>query len=136
VPSWWTNERVELGVALATDPATSSADFTVAPSPDGIKALPALIVGPGANWVDGSYESGPGRMVRYELAVDLVVNAQEPVGAMVDLEDGLDRVLARLPNHWRLERAEPPRRETARSGELVTLTARVTLSRKHSIEGG
>jgi hypothetical protein len=130
--SYWSDERDALGIALAGEPA----DLTTAPSSDAIKALPALVIGPGANWIDGSNESGPGRVVRYELAVDVIVNAQEPIGAMVELESVLDRVLDRLPPWWRFERAEPPRRESARQGELVTLTARVTVSRKHSIEGG
>jgi hypothetical protein len=129
---YFTDERIALGEALVGDPP----DLTTAPSDDAVKALPALVIGPGANWLDGSNESGPGRVVRYELAVDVIVNAQEPIGAMVDLEVVLDRVLARLPAWWRFERAEPPRRETARQGELVTLTARVTVSRKHSLEGG
>jgi hypothetical protein len=129
--SYFTDERLALGAALVGDPA----EFTVAPSSDAIKALPALVVGPGANWLDGSYESGPGRVVRYELALDLIVNAQDPSGAMADLESVLDRVLGRLPPFWRFERAEPPRRESARQGELVTLTARLTVSRKHGLEG-
>jgi hypothetical protein len=130
--SYYTDERVKLGEELAGSPA----DFTVAPSPDAVKALPALIVGPGANWLDGSNESGPGRVCRYELAVDLLVNAAEPIGSIETLETCVDRVLARLPAWWRFERAEPPRRESARAGELVILIARLTVSRKHSIEGG
>ena len=97
-----TDRRLALAGALVGE-----ADFTVAPNLDAIKALPALVVEPSpAQWLDASSDSGPGRMVRYGVTLLVVVNAQEPTGALADLEAGVERVLERLPRVWRFDRAE------------------------------
>ena len=114
--------RAALTAALAGD------DLTSAPGLDAIKALPALLVGPGYQWLDGSSNAGPGRFLRYQLEVDVVVNAADPVGARDDLDDVVDAVLARLPGGWRLDRGDPPRRVGARSGEVVALLAPLLVS--------
>jgi hypothetical protein len=124
-----TTERLTLETALAGE-----ADFTIAPDLDSIKALPALVVGPAlANWLDASSDSGPGRMVRYGVTVEVVVNAQEPIGALADLEAAVERALERIPRHWRFDRAEGPRRDEARGGEITALVAPLSLSMRYSL---
>ena len=124
-----TENRLDLARALAGD-----ADFTIAPDLEAIKALPALVVGPAlANWLDASSESGPGRMVRYGITVEVVVNAQEPIGALADLEAAVERALERIPRHWRFDRAEGPRRDEARGGEITALVASLSLSMRYSL---
>ena len=121
--------RLDLEAALA-----GPADFTIAPDLEAIKALPALVVGPAlANWLDASSDSGPGRMVRYGVTVDVVVNLQEPIGALADLEAAVERVLERLPRGWRFDRAEGPRRDAARGGEITALIAALSLSMRYSL---
>lgn len=125
-----TDSRRALATALAGDPA----DLTVAPSPDAIKALPAVIVEPApASWLDGSTDSGPGRTVRLGVRVRVVVNAQEPIGALDDLEGVVERVCGRVPGPWRIDRAEGPQRVAARGGELTALSADLSLSTRYSI---
>ena len=122
--------RAELAAALAGEPA----DLTSAPSLDAIKALPAIIAAPApASWLDGASDSGPGRMARLTLVVSVVVNAQEPIGALDDLELCVERVLDRIPREWRFDRGEGPQRVTASGGELVALAAALSLSTRFSI---
>jgi hypothetical protein len=126
-----TTERTALATALAGDPA----DLTTAPSLDAIKALPAVIVEPApASWIDGSSDSGPGRIVRYGVVAHVVVEAQEPIGALVDLEDVTERVLERVPRAWRIDRAEGPQRVAASGGELTALRGTLMLSMRYSIK--
>jgi hypothetical protein len=123
-------ERVKLATALAGDPA----DLTTAPNLDAIKALPAVIVEPSpASWIDASSDSGPGRVVRYGVVAHVVVNAQEPIGALVDLEDHVERVLERVPPTWRIDRAEGPQRVNASGGELTALRSTLMFSMRYSI---
>ena len=125
-----TDERQALATALAGWPA----DLTTAPSLDGIKALPAVIVEPApASWIDASSDSGPGRMIRYGVVVHVVVNAQEPIGALADLEQHVEDVLERVPMTWRIDRAEGPVRIAARGGEVTALSATLALSMRYSI---
>ena len=125
-------ERLGLADALAGEPA----DLTTAPNLDAIKALPAVIVEPApASWIDGSTDAGPGRVVRYGVVAHVVVNAQEPIGALVDLEDFVERVLERVPPAWRIDRAEGPQRVSARGGEITALRATVMLSTRYGITG-
>jgi hypothetical protein len=125
------DERRALVEALAGDPA----DFTTAPNLDAVKALPALVVEPApASWIDGASESGPGRMVRATLSVHVVVNGQEPIGALGDLEECVERVLTRIPRSWRFDRAEGPQRVAASGGELTALSAALSLSMRYSID--
>lgn len=113
--------------------AITGAEFTEAPSLDAIKALPALVVGPSTAWLDGSTDSGPGRNVRYAIEARVIVNAQEPIGALVDLENLVELVLERLPGEWRFDRAEQPTRESARGGELTALASVLVVSTRYSI---
>jgi hypothetical protein len=114
--------------------ALTGEDFTTAPNTDAIKALPAIVVEPSrASWLDGSVESGPGRVVRYSIEALVVVNAQEPIGALVDLEDHVELVLERLPKEWRFDRAEAPVSERTRNGEINALRSTLTLSMRYSI---
>jgi hypothetical protein len=123
-------DRAALATVLAGDPP----DLTVAPSFDGVKALPAVIVEPDpAIWLDGSTDSGPGRIVRYAVTVRVIVNAQEPIGALVDLEEIVERVLGRVPPAWRIDRATGPQRIAARGGELTASTSAISLSTRYSI---
>ena len=128
-PTTITEYRHALEVALI-----GPADFTIAPNLDAIKALPALVVEPSiAQWLDGSSDQGPGRVIRYGVTCSVVVNAQEPIGALDDLEAAVERVLERIPRHWRFDRAEGPRRAAARGGEITALVAPVSLSMRYSI---
>ena len=130
ITSSLTDQRLALADALAGDPA----DMTTAPNLDAIKALPAVVVEPSpALWLDGSSDQGPGRVVRYGVTVHVVVNAQEPIGALIDSEDFVERVLERIPPAWRFDRAEGPVRRSARGGELSVLSAAVQLSMRYSI---
>ena len=123
-----TDERLGLVAILAGD------DFTTAPNLDAIKALPTLIVEPAASsWLDASSDSGPGRMIRYGVTVHVVVNAQEPIGALAGIEDHVERVLDRLPRGWRFDRAEGPTRVAASGGEVTALTAALSLSMRYSL---
>ena len=127
-----TEERTALATALVGWPA----DLTTAPNVDAVKALPAVIVEPAAaSWIDASSDSGPGRMIRYGVTVHVVVNAQEPIGALADLEDFVERVLERVPPAWRIDRAEGPVRVSASGGELTALSAALSLSMRYSITG-
>jgi hypothetical protein len=122
------DERHDLAIKLA------GADMTTAPSLDAIKALPAVIVEPpAAEWIDGSSDSGPGRVVRYFLVALLVVNYQEPVGAQDELDDCLERVLERVPAHWRIDRVPGPQRVAAQGGEITALAASLMLSMRYSV---
>lgn len=124
-----TERRAALADALAGD-----ADFTSAPNLDAIKALPALVVEPAlSSWLDASNDSGPGRMIRLGVTVHVVVNAQEPIGALVDLEAAVERVTERLPRSWRFDRAEGPARRTAVGGEITALAAALSVSTRYSI---
>lgn len=108
-------------------------EFTSAPSLDAIKALPALLVEPANQWLDGTTESGPGRVVRYDVECRVVVNNQEPIGGLADIEDHVELVLGRLPRSWRFVRAEAPVRVQASGGELVALSSLLILSMRYSI---
>jgi hypothetical protein len=124
----------ELGDARAKlVEALTGEEFTAAPSLDAIKALPALLVSPAPAWLDGTSDSGPGRVVRLQFAVEVVVNAQEPVGALDELEQHVELVLGRLPKHSRFDRGEQPIRGSARGGELTTLAATLLVSTRYSI---
>jgi hypothetical protein len=126
--SYLGDERVKLIDALAGD------EFTTAPNTDAVKALPAIVVEPSrASWLDGAVESGPGRVVRYSIEALVVVNAQEPIGALDDLEDHVELVLGRLPKAWRFDRAEAPVPERTRGGEINALRSTLTLSMRYSI---
>jgi hypothetical protein len=126
--SYLTDRREQLVEALAGE------DFTRAPNTDAIKALPALVVEPSrASWLDGSVDSGPGRVVRYSIEVLVVVNAQEPIGALTDLEDHVELVLGRLPKEWRFDRAEAPVPERTSGGEITATRSTLTLSTRYSI---
>ena len=124
-----TDRRLALGEALVGEPP----DLTIAPSIDAIKALPALIVEPSNGWLDGSTESGPGRVLRYQVEARIVVNAQEPIGALGDLESVVELVLARIPAAWRFDRGDGPIRVQASGGEITAITARLYLSTRYSI---
>lgn len=124
------DERLALAAALAGEPA----DLTTGPNLDAVKALPAVIVEPApASWIDGSSDSGPGRVVRFGVVALVVVEAPEPIGALVDLENVVERVLERVPGSWRIDRAEGPQRVMASGGELVALAAALSLSMRYSI---
>jgi hypothetical protein len=126
--SYLGDERAKLVTALAGD------EFTTAPNVDAIKALPAIVVEPSrASWLDGAVDSGPGRVVRFSIEALVVVNAQEPIGALVDLEDHVELVLERLPKAWRFDRAEAPVPERTRNGEIQALRSTLTLSMRYSI---
>jgi hypothetical protein len=126
-----TDARLALAETLAGEPA----DLTTGPSLDALKALPAVIVEPApASWIDASSDSGPGRMVRYGVVAHVVVNAQEPIGALADLEDCVERVLERVPPGWRIDRAEGPQRVNASGGELTALRATLMFSTRYSID--
>jgi hypothetical protein len=126
--TYLSEEREKLVAELA------GADFTTAPSVDAIKALPALVVEPSrASWIDGAVESGPGRVARYSLEALVVVNAQEPIGALADLEDHVELVLDRLPKAWRFDRAEAPVPERTIGGEIQAIRSTLTLSMRYSI---
>ena len=90
-----TDERLALADALAGEPA----DMTTAPHINAIKALPAVVVEPSpAVWIDASTDSGPGRVVRYGVNVLVVVNAQEPIGALLERRgDGRAGARTRAP---------------------------------------
>jgi hypothetical protein len=113
--------------------ALAGEDFTTAPTFDAIKALPALLVEPANQWLDGTSESGPGRVVRYDVECRVVVNNPEPIGGLADLEDHVELVLGRLPRSWRFTRAEAPVRVQASGGELVALSSLLILSMRYSI---
>jgi hypothetical protein len=126
--SYLGDERAKLIEALAGE------DFTRAPNTDAIKALPALVVEPSrASWLDGAVESGPGRVVRYSIEALVIVNAQEPIGALDDLEDHVELVLGRLPKSWRFDRAEAPVPERTTGGEITAIRSTLTLSMRYSI---
>lgn len=125
-----TEERLGLAAALVGEPA----DLTSAPNVDAIKALPAIVVEPAAaSWIDASSDSGPGRMIRYGVTAHVIVNAQEPIGALADLEDFVERVLERVPPSWRIDRAEGPVRVAASGGEITALSAALSFSMRYSI---
>jgi hypothetical protein len=124
-----TDRRLALGEALAGEPP----DLTLAPSIDGIKALPALIIEPANAWLDGATDSGPGRVVRYQIEARVIVNAQEPIGALGDLESVVELVLERIPLAWRFDRGDAPVRVQASGGELTAIAARLYLSTRYSI---
>lgn len=127
-----TEQRKLLADALVGDPP----DLTTAPNVDAIKALPAVVVEPAsASWIDASTDSGPGRMIRYGVTAHVVVNAQEPIGALDDLEEIVELVLERVPPHWRIDRAEGPQRIAASGGELTALSAALSFSMRYSITG-
>lgn len=127
----------ELGdyrLALATTLAGEPADLTTAPSLDAIKALPAVIVEPAAaGWLDGQSDSGPGRIARLTVTALVVVNAQEPIGALADLESTIERVLGRLPPSWRFDRAEGPQRVQASGGEITAILAPLSFSMRYAV---
>ena len=130
VVSTLTDERRLLVEALIGEPA----DITAAPTIEAIKALPAIVVEPApASWIDASTDSGPGRMIRYGIRIRLVVNAQEPIGALDDLEELAELVLERVPPAWRIDRAEGPQRVAASGGEITALEAGLDLSMRYSI---
>ena len=126
-PSSLRENRAELVAALAGE------DFTTAPTLDAIKALPALLVEPANQWLDGTTDSGPGRVVRYDVECRVVVNNPEPIGGLADLEDHVELVLGRIPRSWRFVRAEAPVRVQASGGELVALSSLLFLSMRYSI---
>ena len=126
-PSSLTIARTKLAESLALD------DLTVAPSLDAIKALPAILVDPSYQWLDGSTDSGPGRVVHFEIEARVVVNAQEPIGALANLESYVELVLGRIPRHWRFARAEAPSRVQAIGGEITALASSLFMSTRYSI---
>jgi hypothetical protein len=111
-----TDRRVGLSTALA------GADLTEAGALEAVKALPALVVGPGPSYLDGRIlPTGPGRTGSMQLRATVVVQAVEPDHGQRGLEDILEAVLDRLPRHWHFDRTDEP--YPVRVGELAALAA-------------
>ena len=54
-------------------------------------------------------------------------------GPWREMRDCVERVCGRVPGPWRIDRAEGAQRVAARGGELVALSADLSLSTRYSI---
>ena len=116
----------ELIAALVGEPAT----FTAAPGSTRSRRFPPVIVdSPPAGWLEGSTDSGPGRVVLLTIDVVVVVNAAEPIGA-AGRSGGRGRARARAhPALVAVRSGRGAPTVAARGGELTALLVSTLRSR-------